>query len=516
MPRISIPALLILLVTVANAHAATAPRAEAVEFSEKVIFRSHENPGFAAWVQLWREPKGDLGVKFLQRRKPRDNERVTAPPPLDLHRWEAVALPLNYDFNDLVSETVYMRSSDAGATWAETHRGTETELNRGADSGCMSPITLPDGRMLSLSWGMPGCLRESTDGAVTWRRVHDLMDPRFYDVAPFTIRLLRDNKTLVIFCPYAKAWGPGKVIPGRLHSRPGTRTAWQSALFFSDDFGKTLTGPVPIYPNVPCTETDFVELPSGDLLFIHDKVFGRGTAHRQLVRRTPRGWVPEELETVGDVAPEIFVRTDEGYLVGASRNAAYVWSDDDGVTWQPVEGIPRGEYQPRAMLLPDNRILFVWHKGGDLPYGQADQYIGQHTFKLRVAEPRVRSSLALRRVFDPAAKRYVCAFDATLTTTDGKPVAGKPVEFAIVPRGAAGYEEFGGGKPWEHGAKQVVKTDANGVARVNYRDQETTTDIHQTYQVAARFDPERTDAEYLPATSYTIEYYALTPAEGQR
>ncbi len=48
---------------------------------------------------------------------------------------------------------------------------------------------------------------------------------------------------------------------------------------------------------------------------------------------------------------------------------------------------------------------------------------------------------------------------------------------------------------------------------VSYRDQEATTDIHQTYQVGARFDPECTDAEYLPSTSLTIEYYALTPTE---
>jgi hypothetical protein len=339
------------------------------------------------------------------------------------------------------------------------------------------------------------------------------MDVRFYDVAPFTLRLLSDNKTLVIFCPYAKSWGPGKQIPGRLHSKPGNTTAFQAALLFSDDFGKTLSGPVPVYPNMPVTETDFVELPSGDLLFIHHREFGRGTAHRQLVRKTSRGWVPEEMEPVGELAPEIFVRTGEGHLVGASRNSAYVWSEDDGLTWQPIDGIKSCEYQPRAMVLKDGRVLFAWHHGADLPYGQADQYVGMHTFKLEVTEPRSRSRLELRRVFDPAAKRYVCAFDATLAGIDGKPIVGKSIEFSIVARGAPGYEELGGAKPWEHGAKQVVKTDANGVARVNYREQEKTDDIHQTYQVAARFDPERADADYLPSTSLTIEYYALTPTE---
>jgi hypothetical protein len=98
-----------------------------------------------------------------------------------------------------------------------------------------------------------------------------------------------------------------------------------------------------------------------------------------------------------------------------------------------------------------------------------------------------------------------------LTTVDGKPIASKLVEFSLVTRDAPGYEPFGGGKPWEHGAKQTAITDANGVARVEYRDQEKTSNIHQTYQAAARFDPERRDAEYSPATSLTVEYYALTP-----
>ena len=240
-------------------------------------------------------------------------------------------------------------------------------------------------------------------------------------------------------------------------------------------------------------------------------MFAGGTAHRQLIRKTKSAWVPEEMEEVGKLAPEIFVRTNEGYLVGASRNSAYVWSEDDGLTWQLVEEIKSGEYQPRALLLADNRILFTWHKGGDLPYGQADQYIGRHTFKLKVVEPRPRSQLKLARVYDEAAGKYICAFDGTLMTTDGKPIPDKPIEFSIVARGTPGYEPFGGATPWVYGSKQTIKTNAHGVARVTYSDQSAIQDIHQTYQIAARFDPDRHDPQYLPSTSLTIEYYAMTP-----
>src|SRR5687767_12312312 len=111
-----------LLIAIPVAHPAAAaapaklPRARAIEFEERLIFRSPENPGFAAWVQLWQDPAGDLRVKFLHRRQPGPGERVERPP-LDVHRWDALALPLKYDFDKLVAETVYMRSADNGGTW---------------------------------------------------------------------------------------------------------------------------------------------------------------------------------------------------------------------------------------------------------------------------------------------------------------------------------------------------------------------------------------------------------------
>jgi hypothetical protein len=39
----------------ADAAATEPPRAQAVEFAENVVYHPPENPGFAAWVQLWPE-----------------------------------------------------------------------------------------------------------------------------------------------------------------------------------------------------------------------------------------------------------------------------------------------------------------------------------------------------------------------------------------------------------------------------------------------------------------------------
>src|SRR4051812_19711473 len=123
------------------------------------------------------------------------------------------------------------------------------------------------------------------------------------------------------------------------------------------------------------------------------------------------------------------------------------------------------------MMLPNDQILFVWHKGGDQFYGQSDMYIGQHLFKLDVQHVKPRTKLALNRVYDDSLRKYICEFDATLTTTDGKPIAGKSVEFSYVARDAAGYEPFGGATPWVHGKKEVIATNEQGVARIKLRDQ---------------------------------------------
>ena len=491
-----------------NATTAAEPRARAVGFQEKQVYHSSEKVGHCAWVQLWREPEGGLRISFSESRTPKEGRKPT---PIDIDRWEVGGMPATYNFSGLISETVYMRSTDEGKSWTKS----------GSGGGAISPVSLPDGRMLGLSWasGYPGKaggggLMESTDGGKTWKRVHEIMDDDHYIVYPFVMRLLNDKKTLMVYCPYAPTYGPGKEFPVRNATKPGVPNAFQGALYWSRDFGKTFVGPITIYPGQSVSETDFVELPSGDLLFMHHKMY-TGKCHRQLVRRTKLGYVPEAFERVGDSMPEMFLRTKDGYLVGASRNGPYLWSDDDGMTWRPVEDAPPCNYQPRAMMIEDDTILFCWHKGADLAYQEADMWIGQHTFKLEMLNPKMRTKLRLGRVKDEAKRKYIPAFTATLTTEDGKPVAGKPIEFSIAGRYEAGYANFGGGTPWVGGKTTTATTNENGVARVDYPEQQKITDIHKSFQLCARFDPERKDGEHLPATTIVWEYYAVTPVGGE-
>ena len=490
----------------AAAVTAEAPptRARALDFNERMVYHSPEETGHCAWVQLWREPGGGLRLALQESRTPEQGRQRN---PIDIDAWEVGGMPATYDFSGLISETVFLRSVDQAASWTEIGRG----------SCPLAPVSLPDGRLLGLRWasGYPsnatgGGLLASTDAGKTWQRLHEIMDDDSHITYGFSMRLLRDNETLVVFCPYAPTYGPGKEFPVRNATRPGVKNSIQSAVFWSRDFGRTFVGPIGIYPGQPVTESDFCELPSGDLLFLHHRMYS-GKCHRQFLKRTALGFVPEMMEEVAANAPEIFVRTNEGYLVGASRNGPYLWSDDNGMNWYPVEGARDCGYQPRAVLMDDGRVLFCWHKGADLAYGEQDMWIGQHTFRLQVENPRAATQLRLARVKDEAQERYTCAFTALLTTADGTPVPGQPVQFSVVGRWEPGYEDFGGSKPWVEGKVTLATTNRDGVARVDYPEQNEVTDIHKSFQICARFNPDGDIAGYLPATSTVWEYYAVTP-----
>ena len=54
---------------------------------------------------------------------------------------------------------------------------------------------------------------------------------------------------------------------------------------------------------------------------------------------------------------------------------------DAGVTWRELSKEGSG-YYPRAVQVPDGRILCVYHHGGDNGYGDYDQSIGLCIFRL--------------------------------------------------------------------------------------------------------------------------------------
>ena len=491
--------------------AAGTPRARAVDFQEKVVFHSPEKIGHCAWVQLWREPDGALRVSFTHRYTPEGGRKTSVS--ADADATAVGGLPVTHDFTGLIAEAVHMRSTDSATTWREAGRFSRNWI---------SPVTLPDGRLLALKWadGYPtgargGGVLESRDDGETWRHVYTFMDDDYYTTNAFNMRLLSDRTTLMVFVPYARTYGPGQERPSRLAWMPDLPHGYfVASIFWSRDAGTTFQGPIPIYPGVPVVESDFVELSSGDLMFLNNRMYN-GKCYRQIVRRTRRGYVPEPMVQIAANTPETFVRTKDGYLIGAARNGRYLWSDNDGENWYPVEDAAPSGYQQRALMLDDGRVLFSWHKGADLGYGEkgVDMWIGQHTFKLEVLNPRKRTRMSLARVKDRKANKYINAFTATLVTEDGSPVAGKPVEFSIVGRGDTGYSGGSGhSTPWESGRTVVVTTDEDGVARVDYPEHDKVTNPHMAFEICARFDPSHTDRYHIGSTTVVLNHYALTNA----
>ena len=115
----------------------------------------------------------------------------------------------------------------------------------------------------------------------------------------------------------------------------------------------------------------------------------------------------------GDEDPEIYRRnhfvpetvcmTDDGILVGCIRQSLYQWSDDLGLTWQPLDGAPnlRPEmYQPWIHHLGDGRIACAGHVGEDNAFGDVDQSLVIHTFTVSVKRQVQIPTLTVERDFD--------------------------------------------------------------------------------------------------------------------
>src|SRR4029077_671306 len=141
--------------------------------------------------------------------------------------------------------------------------------------------------------------------------------PAFHDSHfasfPHRLRTLRDG-TLLLAVPLAPRWGEGTDRPVRAAVRLDTPNDMQMTLFFSHDQGRTWNGPLPVFGGQNVSETDFVEVPSGDLLLVNNSIFAtpaRHSAYRAGNRCTPG---PLQQVRSGRV-PETVCLTADGLLV---------------------------------------------------------------------------------------------------------------------------------------------------------------------------------------------------------
>ena len=338
---------------------------EVADYRQRTIYHSPETPGYTSWVGVWLTSDGRLECSFVQRTGPKDAPRESVP---------------------------VLESKDAGLTWTRV----DGDIPCGGGRGM---AVLKDGTLVAPRWASDpndaGYVQRSNDGGRTWSPPIHFLSPAEYRAWPTIIRPLRDGRLVLM----AGAWkrGDGPVPNPRM----------TKMMFVSKDGGRTWAPPIILMPTAQgvCEESDFCELPSGDLFWIHraehfpphrveigplaarmGEPFPNGYSDRMqsVVRTRGDGWRP------GPASPAPFphsgfpcvLLTQEGIILHLATDGIY-WTADVGKTWARLP-IPGTGYYPRAVQVPNGTIVCVGHVGGDDVYGTVDQSITQQTFRLRV------------------------------------------------------------------------------------------------------------------------------------
>ena len=271
-------------------------------------------------------------------------EEVTRPeeplPQCSPPQWYGMGLPCGYDKSQYLMEAVLLESRDNMQTWKVISR---QPYHHQHTVGQFGTTRTRDGRFLRFIWACYSpdesvaaneIFYESADDGKTWKKRPAFHDPHFFSW-PHRLRTLRDG-TLVLCIPLGPRWGTPE-RPVRTCTDLHAIGEMQMNLFFSFDQGRTWDGPLPIFGGQNVSETDFVELPCGDLLFVNNSIF----AHpgRQMVYREGRRFTPGPLEKAlgqthlrqPNMVPETVCLTKEGVLSWAACAPAPTTGPTTGV-----------------------------------------------------------------------------------------------------------------------------------------------------------------------------------------
>lgn len=493
------------------------PAVRAVEFQSRKIYQSKQRPSYTSWVSFF---PGEHGQWYLT------CEEVTRPehplPGVSRQQLYEMAMPRGYDKSRLQMEVVMLESDDGLESWKEISR---QPVRFQHSAGAFAQARTRDGRFLRFVWSCYSMdpsvadnedYYESRDNGGTWQKRPPFHTDRFAS-SPHRLRTLRDG-TLVLCMPFSSKWGNGTDSPIRAANRLDVVADMQMNLFISHDQGLTWTGPLPVFPGQNVSETDFVELADGHLLLINNSIFAN--PGRQFVYREDDRFTPGPLERVhSGTVPETVCLTDDNILIGCMRSGGsywsggYYWSDDLGQNWQRLDGMPGSEevYQPWIHYLGAGQVACAGHFGFDDPVGMRDQYVCLQTFKVQVLRKTISSKLWIERDYDETTRNYLNSFTLSLTA-NGQSLANKDIQVWSVFRDSPGYDSLNKHSLAERmklGGKAVtVRTDADGKGRFVLPEYDGIKDIHATYQLVIRFNPDGQYPDYKPAQLPQLEYCA--------
>ena len=491
----------------------------AMEFESRRVYQSKQHPSYASWATFFPGENGSWYIGCVEQR------RVTPPRPAstpaqDFWRNGGPMAP-GYDHKQNHVEMLLLKSSDGLRTWNVISRWDADPIGTAA-WGAFAQARTCDGRFLRFIWQayadqLDGSGRLtgnriyyiSSDEGRTWKAQPPFHDVRFFSFA-HRLRTLRDG-TLVLAIPFSPGYGPGHARRTRMARDLDSDTDMQMTLYISGDQGRSWSGPISLFGGLTVSETDFVELPSGDLLFVNWLPPRPG---RQIVYRSAEGWLPGPAERHDSgVVPETIALTRDGILIGCLRPGSYHWSEDLGKNWHRLEGIPdRGpeSYQPWIESLADGRIACAGQYGGDDPMGLHDQYISLHLFRPEIRGKAVATRISLTRDFDEASHSWTNRFIFTLAA-DETPLASRDLEVWYVERDKPGYNSYADltlSARMKLGGHLVrLRTDTAGRATLALHQFDHLSWGHHTIQIAARFNADHQDASHQAAETALYEFY---------
>ncbi len=492
----------------------TAPAVAAVNFQSRKIYQSSQHPSYTSWVSFFPGQHGDWYISCAEILKP-----ATRLNPATKQFVYEIALPHGYDSSKFAQELVLLKSSDGLKTFNVVSRQPVV-----ANGGAFGQACTTDGRFLRFVWACYSrdpnvrpidIFTQSSDGGKTWQKMPSFVDDHFAWY-PHRLRTLHDG-TLVLCAARAHRWGRGTEYPTRIAMRLDVVSDMEMMAFFSHDQGKSWSNPLPIFSGQTVSETDFVELPDGNLLFINNSIFA--TPGRQIVYRNGQRFTPGPLERVqSGTVPETVCLTDDGTLIGCHRPGTYHWSSDLGLNWHPLDGAPSTieVYQPWVQYLGHGAIACAGHLGADDPIGGRDQYISLHTFNVQSRRKARTAKLWIDRDFNEKTQRFLNAYEISLNA-DGKPLANRDLQIWYVARDRPGYDSFNS-KPLKDrmalgGKSLTLHTDSSGNAKLSLPEFDGITDIHASYQLVVRFNADSKYSDFNAAQLPQMEFYANSGRE---
>jgi hypothetical protein len=160
--------------------------------------------------------------------------------------------------------------------------------------------------------------------------------------------------------------------------------------------------------------------------------------------------------------------------------------------------------------LGDSIIANAGHYGHDSFYGELDQYVMVHSFRVKLLRKTETTRIDVVRDFDESRSIWRNAYTLKLTS-DGKPLAGKQLEFWYVERWKPGYDNDAAplADRMKQGGEAIwVNTDSSGIAHVSIPRLDSAASIHHTVKLVVRFNADGSDGDYKPAQTPQLEFYS--------